>query len=206
VYDRATGEEEVESVQDLEKTVKKSRPKFSFEAVAKREKRWFRAHMVHWRSFRLRRVTRSTFGSETLAMVESMDSALVVREVFSQILGRRLKVRLWTDCKSLVDALETMTMPLEKRLQVDLASLRETCRDRDVDGVGWVEASRNYSDALTKNMDVVAIRDYMARGELIHPRPLMARGELIHPRPLMAVIDGISFGSATKRTQLRQFA
>ena len=76
VYDRSTGEEEVESVQDLEKTVKKSRPKFSFEAVAKREKRWFRAHMAHWRPFRLRRVTRSTFGSETLAMAAVMDAEL----------------------------------------------------------------------------------------------------------------------------------
>ena len=38
---------------------------------------------------------------------------LVLREVFSHILGRRMRIRLFTDCKSLVDALETTTMPLE---------------------------------------------------------------------------------------------
>ena len=199
---RATGvygytEEEKENRKEelCSEDKKKSRPKFSFEAVSKREKRWFRAHLIHWRSFRLRRVTRSTFGSETLAMVESMDVSLVLREVLSHILGRRMRIRLFTDCKSLVDALETTTMPLEKRLQVDLAALRETVRERDIESVGWVEASRNYADCLTKVMDQVALRDFLSKGELFDPRALIAS------------VDGIKFERETeKRRKLGDFA
>ena len=85
-------------------------------------------------------------------------------------------------------------MPLEKRLQVDLAALRETVRERDIESVGWVEASRNYADCLTKVMDQVALRDFLSKGELIDPRALIAS------------VDGIKFERETeKRRKLGDF-
>ena len=67
-----------------------------------------------------------------------------------EMLGRKGgKVILFTDSKSLFDAVNTSNLMLDKRLRVDIAALRELSDNREVT-VKWIVSSRQLADVMTK--------------------------------------------------------
>ena len=105
---------------------------------------------VSWSSHRLKRVARSTLCAETLAAVEALDSAYLISAVGAEVFGKqKLEVDLYTDNKSLYDAINTINVMLDKRLRVDIASLREMSENGDV-SFFWIESKHQLADVLTK--------------------------------------------------------
>jgi hypothetical protein len=130
-----------------------------------------------WSSRKIRRAVRSTFGAETLSLVDGVDNALVLRyliaEVFghalqSQVNGRPLPIDMVVtqgttfpgiplqavvDCKSVFDHLGgNKTQVTEKRLMVDLANLREDLHRGALREVCWCVTGNQLADCLTKDM------------------------------------------------------
>ena len=90
-----------------------------------------------WRSRAGQRVCRSTFGAETQACVEGLETAEYMRSLYETICEGELKtvaesvlpILCLSDCRSLYDHLTKQgvpRVPSDKRLAVDLASLRQT--------------------------------------------------------------------------------
>ncbi|CAK0827876.1 unnamed protein product, partial [Prorocentrum cordatum] len=123
-----------------------------------------------WRSHRIKRVVRSTLAAETMAALEAVESGDMLRQDLVELhygLGYRthmddvkaIKMVEVTDCKSLYDLLQKRgTVPFEKRLLIDIESLRNDLEFNDVVSK-WVSTKQMLADCLTKH-DVRA-GDYM---------------------------------------------
>ena len=104
---------------------------------------------ISWASKRIKRVARSTLSAETQSVLEAVDTAHLVKMFLSDILGQEISVTLYTDNKSLTDAINTTNLVQDRRLRVDLASLREMNDDGEVN-FKWVESKGQVADVLTK--------------------------------------------------------
>ena len=107
---------------------------------------------VSWGSKKIKRVVRSTLGAETLSAVDALDSCYLISKLFAEInnLGScGIQTYLHTDNKSLYDAIGTSNFATDKRLRVDLASLREM-NDTEKVNFRWVDSKSQLADVLTK--------------------------------------------------------
>ena len=87
---------------------------------------------VSWCSRRIKRVARSTLSAETQAAVEALDAAYMLKRFISELLGIDPDVELFTDNKSMIDAINTTNLMVDKRLRVDIAALREMNENNEV--------------------------------------------------------------------------
>ena len=107
---------------------------------------------VSWTSKRLKRVTKSTLSAETLAAGDALDSARMVSGIFSELVvtdDKKVEIFLYTDNKSLYDAVGTSNLVADKGLRIDVAALREASDNQEV-CFRWVESNKQLADALTK--------------------------------------------------------
>ena len=124
--------------------------------------------LLEWKSWKLKRVCRSSLSAECQAMAEALDTLNFVR-FFWEILTGRSKVMtkidqdfeltkaptsgLITDCKGLFDAVnrsQSAGLGLsEKRTAIEALSIRQICSVSNV-SVKWVNSDRQLADILTK--------------------------------------------------------
>ena len=107
--------------------------------------------MLAWNSSRLKIVTRSTLAAETLAICDGCELALYTASLLNASkLTENPQVIVVTDSRSLFEALGSSKQVSDKRLRLDVGSLREMIK-RDEITINWVQGSRQLSDALTKH-------------------------------------------------------
>ena len=103
-----------------------------------------------WSSRKLRRVCRSTVAAETMAMLDGIDASIWLSHIISEISDFKVgSVKIKTDNMSLCESVHSTTANEEKRLRVEIASIRESIRRKEVE-VEWVENQRQLADVLTK--------------------------------------------------------
>ena len=80
---------------------------------------------VSWVSRKTKRMTRSTLTAETLAAVEVVDAGMMCRKVFEDLLDKALPlIKLLVDNKSLYETSQTSNVLADKRLMIDMSTLR----------------------------------------------------------------------------------
>ena len=107
---------------------------------------------LEWHSKRLRRTPKSTLAAETIAMVEGMESAVLLSKVLSEIIHNDVKtipIEALTDCYSLFEAAQSTTSIQDRRLRIELSILREGL-SRDEFKLKWVKTGSQMADCLTK--------------------------------------------------------
>jgi hypothetical protein len=143
--------------------------------VLAEDKEGGRFNPLQWTSRRLRRNVQSTFGAETLALVNGVDDGLCVAYLVDEInsnLPRQagskpspvdmivrdgafspIPFDAVVDCKSVFDYLTTSGKGVsEKRLLIDLWSLKEDLKRRSIRTIGWCLSENQLADCLTKAM------------------------------------------------------
>ena len=108
--------------------------------------------LLSWSSTRVKRVARSILTGETLALCEAVDKAMVINSLISDILfdnRHKLKIECYTDSMSLCEAVKTSNTLREKRLLIDLASLRESIDCGEIN-IEWINTKANLANPLTK--------------------------------------------------------
>ena len=134
----------------------------------------FQGNLIHWRSQRIKRVCRSTFAAETLSAIDAVDQGIFIRDMLSGWLnlsqkneyGRHcIPLQVFSDCNSLCETLE-MVEPsaTEKRLKLDLISLKENLDSKTIDTFTWLDTRIQVADGLTKHMDVTNMMRYFREG------------------------------------------
>ena len=108
-----------------------------------------------WEAKKIRRVVKSTLAAETLALVEAVDMAFYLGCILSEILYNGSKtleipIQCYVDNKSLWDNIHSTKNVSEKRLRIDLGSLKEMLEHKDISEIKWVETSHQLSDCFTK--------------------------------------------------------
>ena len=103
---------------------------------------------------KVKRVVKSTLAAEALSLVEGLDACYFVRstlhEMFSATDGQCIMIKCYTDNKSLCQNINSTKLISEKRLRMDLASIKESVSAGDI-SVTWVQTSNQISDCLTKD-------------------------------------------------------
>ena len=114
------------------------------------------ASLLEWKSYRHQRILRSTLAAEAAALDRTYDHAHFLAMSFSEMCDAAFistlhdrplfEVLPVTDARSLWDSVHRLTTSFqEKRVELDVAALRQTCRS-----LRWVPSEQQLADALTK--------------------------------------------------------
>ena len=113
------------------------------------------ASMIEWKSFRHQRVLRSTLAAEAASLDRAQDTGNFVGCVFTEMIDPEylatkgvsgIEVVPITDARSLWDAVHRLSTSFaEKRVEIDVAGLRQTCRN-----LRWVPTELQWADCMTK--------------------------------------------------------
>jgi transposase InsO family protein len=105
---------------------------------------------ISWKSGKISRVVRSTMAAECLALVEALEDALFIQQVLQQITNLTHPVVGVTDHRGLTEAVRSTKMIDDKRLRIDVASLKELLKQGKVQEIRLCPTSEQLADCLTK--------------------------------------------------------
>ena len=108
-----------------------------------------------WRSGKIRRVVRSTLAAEALSMADGLDTAYCMGYLLSEVMFKkpkenRIPIHVCTDNKSLYENIHSTKGVSEKRLRVEIGSIKEMLHNGELSRVIWIESGAQISDCLTK--------------------------------------------------------
>jgi hypothetical protein len=130
-----------------------------------------KGNIVHWNSVKCKRVTRSVLASELYGMVGGFDNAIAISTTLRRIMISLdmppPPVILCTDSKSLYDCLVRLGTTAEKRLMIDIMSLRESYEQREISEVRWINGKDNPADACTKSSPNRALESLVSHNKLM---------------------------------------
>ena len=123
---------------------------------------------IHWQSKKIKRVLKSTLAAECLAHENAVNHAFYLKNVVSDMLGVDLEIHCRTDNQSAVDSVHSSTNVKEdKRLVLDVCSLKEMLERREVHSISWVSKKRQIADAMTKSgASPVTLQRVVSSGKL----------------------------------------
>jgi len=122
-------------------------------------------NLIHWSSTKSKRVTRSVLASEIYAMVHGVDMGIAIATTLSMITTRlnipQTPLIVCTDSFSLYECLVKLGTTKEKRLMIDIMSLRQSYERRELFEVRWIHGNDNPADAMTKSNANSALREFI---------------------------------------------
>ena len=107
--------------------------------------------------------------AEVYAFMDCCDFAYTLKEDLKNILGRELKIALFTDSKSLFDTITSLSTVTEKRLLIDISAQRDSYNTGELYNIGLVLSESNLADPLTKRTKSPLLQKLMTTGKLDHP-------------------------------------
>ncbi|KAG1673036.1 DNA polymerase epsilon subunit 2 [Nymphon striatum] len=110
---------------------------------------------ISWSAKKIRRVVKSTIAAEALSMVDGLDTAYYIGCMITEILSMKantnfIPINCYIDNRSLFENLHSTKAVSEKRLRIDLATIKEMMQRREISHIQWIEASNQISDCFTK--------------------------------------------------------
>jgi hypothetical protein len=127
-------------------------------------------NIVHWNSIKCKRVTRSVLASELYGMVNGFDNTIAISTTLQQVVRTlgipQIPVVVCSDSKSLYDCLVKLGTTNEKRLMIDIMSLRESYEKREINEVRWINGKDNPADACTKRSPNSALEKLVSYNKL----------------------------------------
>lgn len=116
-----------------------------------RERDTGRANVVHFASLKSKRVCKSVLAAELFAMVDGFDLAFSIRDAVVKVTGDDdINLTIYTDSQTLFGLCVSLASPTEKRLQIDLAAIRQAYERRELSSIVWIPGHCNPADDLTK--------------------------------------------------------
>ena len=121
---------------------------------------------INFKSYKSRRVTRSSMAGEVIAFSDLFDVATTLANELELVFSRKVPVQLFTDSKSLFDFISKGSRTSEKRMMLDIAAAREGFKDKTISDVRFVRSSKNIADGLTKHMSQAVFRQVIDSSRL----------------------------------------
>ena len=127
-------------------------------------------NIIHWSSTKCKRITRSVLASEIYGMVGGFDVGVVLsttlRLITTQLGVPEVPLVICTDSYSLYECLVKLGTTKEKRLMIDIMSLRQAYERREIHEVRWIDGRDNPADAMTKALPNRALESLVSTNEL----------------------------------------
>lgn len=126
-----------------------------------------RCNILHFSSTKSRRVTRSDLAAEIFFPAEQgFDYGSMIREKHNDVYGRILQLDLWVNDKCLWDAVTGIKTTADKRLLIELSTIRDTYEVRELSNVYRFPTGANRTNALTKKLMLEALMRMMTGNHL----------------------------------------
>ena len=112
----------------------------------------FKSAPLFWTSTKLKRVVKSSWAAEALCAVSCVDTTVYMQHLTAELLGvpmHKLTPTIITDSKNLTEALSSPHPVQEKRLRVDLASIKQDVAEEKIKVV-HCPGSKQVADILSK--------------------------------------------------------
>ena len=109
--------------------------------------------LVNWQSKCIKHVVISSLSAEILALSDAVDDGVYIAELNSELLFNRSKqisIGVYTNRKSLFDALNSKKNVTEKRLRIDIALLREMMDLKIITKLHCIDSQSQLANVLTK--------------------------------------------------------
>ncbi len=116
------------------------------------------ANTLHWFSIKCKRITRSVLAVELFAMIHDFDVDSVLKTTFTKMLDAIIFLILATNSKSLYDCLVRLRTTIEKRLMIDVMTLRQFYERRQIIEMKWVHEINNFVDFMIKSKSSSALK------------------------------------------------
>ena len=107
-------------------------------------------NIVHFGSSRCKRVCRSVMAAEVQALILGFDFAFVIRYLINDITGIHMDIEGMTDSRTTFNVVAKETQSTERRLQIDIHSLRESYDTGEMKRMSWIPGVINAADQMTK--------------------------------------------------------
>lgn len=107
-------------------------------------------NIINFGSSRCKRVTRSVMAAEIHALIYGFDHTFVLQHTLGEIYGKCIPIEGFVDSKTLFNVIARFANTLEKRLQIDVFSIRECLDNKELESLSWLPGEKNPSDPLTK--------------------------------------------------------
>lgn len=124
---------------------------------------------IYWTSYKSKRVTRSVLGSEVMAFADAFDMSFAITHDIQTMLGKVILLQLFTDSLSSFDVLTRAKTTTEKRLMIDLKSVKESYDKNEIADIAFIRSEFNIADALTKIKKHSILIETLMHGKLDHP-------------------------------------
>lgn len=118
-------------------------------------------NILHYASPKSKPVTCRLFAAELYALVSRHNSCIVVYHALSIMLGRLVKIKIYTDLLFLFDLLTTLNTTTKKRHFTDLSVLQESYERRQLTDIVWIHGNSNPADVLKKENGSSALKALM---------------------------------------------
>ena len=112
----------------------------------------FKHTPIHWQSKRIRRVVQSSMAAELLALIEAIETTVLVREFMGELLfmnKRQIPIKAYIDNKSVFDSAHATNQIEDKSLRINLGILREHIKLKDIELI-WIPTHNQLANVLTK--------------------------------------------------------
>lgn len=101
--------------------------------------------------------------------MEAFDNAFIIKHDLQRILGPKIPLLHLIDSQVLFDVITGQKYRTEKRLMVDIASIREAYKDWAISNIGIIRSEINIADGLSKLSPNHALRQMMLTNVIHHP-------------------------------------
>lgn len=111
---------------------------------------------IAWQSKKIRRVVRSTLSAEALALSDAVDVGVYLAQLYTEVTVGEAKPELLpieciTDNHSLFDTIHSTNHVKEKRLRMEISSIKELLMSQQIQTLRWSPTKTQLADCLTKS-------------------------------------------------------
>jgi hypothetical protein len=108
------------------------------------------ANILHWSSVKCKRITRSVLTIELFAMIHDFDVDSILKAILTKMLDVVVLLILATNSKFLYNCLICLNTTIEKRLMIDVMTLRQFYKRREITEMIWIHDINNSVDSMIK--------------------------------------------------------
>lgn len=107
-------------------------------------------NLLHFARYNSHRVARSVLGAETYEFADAYDDVYCAKCDLEKVLDRRVPLMILTDSKSLFDIITKCSQTKERRLIIDLQSVRDVYACHEITNIGFIRGPKNPADDMIK--------------------------------------------------------
>lgn len=114
--------------------------------------------VLSWQANKIKRIVRSTIAAEALSLQEGLEDAIFHQNMLLEIFGQQtasmvvqaFPIDAIVDNKSVIEAINSTKMVDDRRLRIDISTIKESLSRGEIRSVKWCPGSYQLANCLTK--------------------------------------------------------